>query len=73
MKVRERTQLTEPQAELAVSLAARARETWAVCPGCLKERRVVREVMVEHREWVPVLQEMIPCPGSGEPVARVTT
>lgn len=72
MKVRERKQLTEPQAEMAVSLAARDRDTWHVCSGCLRERRVEGAVMVPHRAWVPVLQEMVACPGTDLPPAWVT-
>jgi hypothetical protein len=70
MKVRK--QLTEPQAELAVGIAAQPRDTWAVCPGCLKERRTEGGVMLDHRAFVPAYGEMVPCPGAGQSAMRVT-
>ncbi len=66
MKVRDRTQLVADEAP------PKRREEWAVCSGCLRARRVEGAVMVQHRAWVPALQEMVPCPGTDLPPAWVT-
>ena len=66
-----KTQLTEPQDEHTTT-ATRTREEWHVCSGCLRSRRVEGGFMIPHRAWVPALQEMVACPGAGQPAAGMT-
>lgn len=38
--------------------------TWATCPSCSMERKVIDGVMVPHRRWSDQEQKMQGCPGS---------
>lgn len=63
MPVRER--LDEPEAP------PKRAEEWALCSGCLRERRVeLGAIMAQHRMWVPAIAEMVACLGSGLPAVR---
>lgn len=53
-------------------------ETWAVCSGCHKARRLEGEVLRPHRRYVEVVRAldeppglMLSYPGSGQPPASV--
>lgn len=64
---------TKPKEPAAEPAPPRPPE-WGICTGCGRERRLELHslIMQMHRVWLPALNEMARCPGSGQPV-RVTT